>query len=88
MEIKSGKFPLIIFRHEGQQPQLSPSTGASQFNAIAKAMAVLVFPTPAIPVNRYAWGIFSLAITCFKKRFAFSWPIIWENDSKKLDLYF
>jgi hypothetical protein len=37
---------------------------------MANAMAVVVFPTPEIPVKRYACGTFSLAMTLPKKRFA------------------
>jgi hypothetical protein len=49
---------------------------------MAKARAVVVFPTPGIPVNRYAWGTLSQAITCFKNRFGLSWPMTWENMVK------
>jgi hypothetical protein len=52
MVMKSGKFPFKIFRHEGQTPQPSKPEGEGQFNVMLKALAVLVFPMPEMPVKR------------------------------------
>ena len=58
----------------------SPSIGFLQFSDKAKARAVVVFPVPRIPANRYAEAILSLAIILFKKAIAFSWPIISSSN--------
>ena len=34
----------------------------SQFRALAINLAVVVFPTPLIPVNKYAFGVFPILI--------------------------
>jgi len=48
--------------------------------AIVRAIAMLVFPIPEIPVKRYACGSFSLEIACFRNSLALSWLSIWENE--------
>ncbi len=47
--------PLSIPRQLGQRLQGFPFSGCSQFTALARILAQVVFPVPRVPVNRYAW---------------------------------
>jgi len=43
-------------------PHGLPSAGCSQFTALAKILAIVVFPVPRVPQNRYACPILSAMI--------------------------
>ena len=48
------ELPAAIALQEGQFPQGLPSAGCSQFTAFAKILAMVVFPVPLVPQNKYA----------------------------------
>ena len=48
------RFPAAIARHVAHSPQGLPSTGFSQLTAFARILAMVVFPVPRVPQNRYA----------------------------------
>ena len=55
ISIKSIDAPLFIELQESHSLQGSPlSLMFEQFNAFARILAMLVFPTPLVPVKRYA----------------------------------
>ena len=56
-----------------------------QFNAFATILAVVVFPIPLMPVNKYAFGILSALIEFVIVSATTSWPI---RSSKVCGLYF
>ena len=70
----SQKFSLHIF-----------SIPFEQFNAFATILAVVVFPIPLMPVNKYAFGILSALIEFVIVSATTSWPI---RSSKVCGLYF
>ena len=49
--------PLLMPLHVGHSLQGLPSTGFSQLTALAKIFAILVFPVPLVPQNKYACPI-------------------------------
>ena len=48
----SRKLPFSMPRQEGQAQQGLPSTGCSQFTALARILAQVVLPVPRVPVKR------------------------------------
>jgi hypothetical protein len=48
----SSDVPFEIAMQLSQTPHASPSTGFSQFNALARIRAVVVFPVPRGPEKR------------------------------------
>ena len=70
----SQKFSLHIF-----------SIPFEQFNAFATILAIVVFPIPLMPVNKYAFGILSALIEFVIVSATTSWPI---RSSKVCGLYF
>jgi DNA polymerase-3 subunit gamma/tau len=52
----------------------------SQFNAFAIKRAVVVLPTPLIPVNKYAFGVFPSLIALVMVCAMTSWPIKYLNS--------
>jgi len=49
--------PAAICLQLGHSPQGLPSTGCSQFTALARIFATVVLPVPRVPQNRYACPI-------------------------------
>ena len=50
--IRSIKLPLSICWHAGQAPQGVAVIPISQFNDLARMRAIVVLPTPRVPVNK------------------------------------
>ena len=55
-----------------------------QFSAFANNLAIVVFPVPLIPVNKYAFGILLALIELIIVSTITSWPI---KSSKYLRVY-
>ena len=87
--ITSKKFPLFMDWHGEQLLQISKE-GSSlqpspiQFKALAIILAVVVFPTPLIPVKRNAWANLPLSRALLKVVTSVSCPI---NSLKSFGLY-
>jgi len=87
--ITSRKFPLFMDWHGEQLLQISKE-GSSllpspiQFKALAIILAVVVFPTPLIPVKRNAWANLPLLRALLKVLTSVSCPI---NSLKSFGLY-
>src|SRR5579859_4510895 len=78
--MRSTKRPSSISRHAAQMPQgfeLTPAV--SQFSDLAKMRAIVVFPTPRVPVNRNAWCTLPLSRALPRARTTCSCPTISAN---------
>ena len=53
----------------------SPSIGFSQLTALAKILAIVVFPIPRKPLNIYACEVLFYATAFFKVLIICFWPI-------------
>jgi hypothetical protein len=78
--ITSRKFPLLIDKHGEQLSQISKDgsflfPSAIQFSALAIILAVVVLPTPLIPVNKKAWANLPLFKALLKVVTRLSCPI-------------
>ena len=65
----------------GHSLQGLPSTGCSQFTALANILAILVLPVPLVPQNRYAWPIRSDVIWFFSVCTIGSWPFTSSKET-------
>ena len=87
--ITSRKFPLLIDLHGEQLLQISKVGSVlfslpTQFNALAIILAVVVLPTPLMPVKRKAWASLPLLSEFLNVLTSESCPI---NSLKSLGLY-
>ena len=87
--ITSRKFPLFMDLHGEQLLQISKEgsfllPSPIQFKALAIILAVVVLPTPLIPVKRNAWASLPLLRALLKVLTSVSCPI---NSPKSFGLY-
>ena len=52
---RSTKRPASIAAHASQTPQGVAVTPVTQLRLLARIRAIVVLPTPRVPVSRYAW---------------------------------
>src|SRR5213079_2340922 len=75
--------PVQMRVHESHAPHGSPATPLdarrSQFNAIARMRAAVVFPTPRGPANRYPWATRPPATAPRSAAATWSWTSRSEN---------
>jgi len=77
---RSRKVPAAMARQFSHSPHGSPSSPRFvQFSAFARMRAVLVFPVPRGPENRYAWPTRSSRTALRSAWVTCSWPRSSEN---------
>src|SRR5438046_413086 len=74
ISITSSEVPAAISLHESHSPQGFGVGPFTQFNAFARILAAVVFPTPRAPEKIYACATRSCLIAFFRVSVTCCWP--------------